>query len=84
METEPIEHGGREGQHSNERRAVSGELRYDGRALPVSGRAFRLMLWLARHQQRVNSVAPESGQLWLTWKGENGDAIAGDIRTSIK
>ena len=60
-----------------------GELRYRGRRIVLRGRALRLILWLAVRQNRLNETAPESGQLWLTWKGEGLRSIDGDIRTRL-
>ncbi len=60
-----------------------GELRVGGQRVTLRGRALRLILWLAWHQGRVNAVAPESGQLWMSWKGEGESSITGDIRTGL-
>jgi hypothetical protein len=60
-----------------------GELRYGGSRMRLRGRALRLILWLAGHQTRINETAPESGQIWLTWKGEGPHSIDGDIRTRL-
>ena len=60
-----------------------GELRYGGVRMRLRGRALRLILWLAGHQTRINETAPESGQIWLTWKGEGPQSIDGDIRTRL-
>ena len=60
-----------------------GELRFGGIRLRLRGRALRLILWLAGHQTRINETAPESGQLWLTWKGDGPQSIDGDIRTRL-
>lgn len=67
------EHGG----------SQEGELRYGGVRMRLRGRALRLILWLAAHQTRINETAPESGQIWLTWKGEGPQSIDGDIRTRL-
>lgn len=61
----------------------NGELHYGGARLSVEGRALRLMLWLANHQGRINAVASESGQLWLTWKGDGNQSISGDVKMKI-
>lgn len=68
--------GGRQGHHE-------GELRYGSLRLRLRGRALRLILWLAGHQARINETAPESGQMWLTWKGDGPNSIDGDIRTRL-
>jgi hypothetical protein len=60
-----------------------GELCYRGRRIVLRGRALRLIVWLAARQNRLNETAPESGQLWLTWKGEGLRSIDGDIRTRL-
>lgn len=60
-----------------------GELRYGGMRMRLRGRALRLILWLAGHQTRINDTAPESGQIWLTWKGDGPRSIDGDIRTRL-
>ena len=60
-----------------------GELRYGSLRMHLRGRALRLILWLAGHQTRINETAPESGQIWLTWKGEGPQSIDGDIRTRL-
>lgn len=65
------------------RDTVEGELRYGGHRMRLRGRALRLILWLAGHQTRINETAPESGQIWLTWKGEGPHSIDGDIRTRL-
>ena len=60
-----------------------GELRCGSLRVPLRGRTLRLILWLAGHQARINETAPESGQIWLTWKGEGPRSIDGDIRTRL-
>jgi hypothetical protein len=60
-----------------------GELRWGATRVALRGRALRLILWLAGHQTRINSTAPDCGQLWLTWKGEGPQSIAGDIKTRL-
>ena len=60
-----------------------GELRYGSHRVRLRGRALRLILWLAGHQTRINETAPESGQIWLTWKGKGPHSIDGDIRTRL-
>ncbi|HUY77464.1 MAG TPA: hypothetical protein VMV29_11880 [Ktedonobacterales bacterium] len=62
---------------------MEGELRCGQARLRVAGRALRLIAWLATHQERINQCAAESGQLWLTWKGEGPQSISGDIRTRL-
>ena len=61
----------------------TGELRYRGLRVHLSGRALRLILWIAARQTRLNETAPESGQLWLSWKGDGQRSIDGDIRTRL-
>lgn len=63
--------------------ATTGELRCGGVRLALSGRTLRLVLWLAAHQTRVNETAGESGQLWLTWKGEGLQSVDGEIKTRL-
>ena len=63
--------------------ATQGELRYGQARLPVAGRALHLIAWLAAHQERINQCGAESGQLWLTWKGDGPHSISGDIRTRL-
>lgn len=63
--------------------ATAGELRYGGARAPITGRALRLIAWLAARQERINQSAEESGQLWLTWKGDGPQSISGDIRTRL-
>lgn len=63
--------------------APEAELRIGMQTLPVSGRTLRLILWLVRHQARINETAPDTGQIWLTWKGDGRNSIAGDIRTRL-
>ena len=62
---------------------AEGELRCGQARLRVGGRALRLIAWLATHQERINQCAAESGQLWLTWKGDGPQSISGDIRTRL-
>jgi len=62
---------------------MAGELRYGGARAPITGRALQLIAWLATHQERINQSADESGQLWLTWKGDGPHSISGDIRTRL-
>ena len=61
----------------------TGELRYAGARFPLSGRVLRLALWLAAHQARINEAAPESGQIWMSWKGQGPHSITGDIKTPL-
>ena len=63
--------------------SVEGELRCGGQRIRLWGRALRLIIWLAGHQTRINETAPESGQIWLTWKGDGPRSIDGDIRTRL-
>ncbi len=60
-----------------------GELRCGGMRFALRGRTLRLIIWMAAHQERINETAPDSGQLWLTWKGNGPHAIDGDIRTPL-
>jgi len=60
-----------------------GELRCGGARVRVVGRTLRLIAWLAAHQESLNQRAEESGQLWLTWKGDGPHSISGDIRTRL-
>lgn len=61
----------------------TGELRYQGLRLFLCGRTLRLLLWIAARQHRLNVIAPDCGQIWVTWKGEGEDSISGDIRTPL-
>jgi len=63
--------------------AMEGELRYGGLRWPIAGRTLRLMLWLATRQQRINEVASECGQLWITWKGSGPQSIDGEVKTRL-
>ena len=63
--------------------ASIGVLRYAGRSWILTGRALRLVLWLAGCQQCINTVAPERGQLWLTWKGGGPNSIDGEVKTRL-
>ncbi len=62
---------------------AEGELRCGGARVRVVGRALRLIAWLASRQERINQCAEESGQLWLTWKGDGAQSVTGDIRTRL-
>ena len=64
-------------------KVIEGELRCGGQRVRLRGRALRLIIWLAGHQTRINETAPESGQIWLTWKGDGPHSIDGDIRTRL-
>ena len=64
-------------------KVIEGELRCGGQRVRLRGRALRLIIWLAGHQTRINETAPESGQIWLTWKGDGPHSIEGDIRTRL-
>jgi hypothetical protein len=55
-------------------------LRHGNHRIALSGRALHLILWLAAHHTTIDSVATESGQLWLTWKGSS---VMGEIRTHL-
>lgn len=70
-------------EQGNSRDSPEGELRYGSQRVRLRGRALRLILWLAGHQTHINETAPESGQIWLTWKGEGPRSIDGDIRTRL-
>ena len=59
------------------------ELRYDGASVHLSGRALQLILWLATRQTRINTLAPERGQAWITWKGDGLSSIDGEILTRL-
>ncbi len=60
-----------------------GELSSGGRSWTLSGRALRLILWLAGRQQCINAVASERGQLWITWKGGGPNSIDGEVKTRL-
>lgn len=51
--------------------------------IAMSGRVLHLVLWLARHQERINALAPEAGQVWMTWKGHGARSISGDLKTPL-
>jgi hypothetical protein len=57
---------------------------YAGKQLRVRGRALRLIMWVAWHQQRINDFAPESGQLWLSWKGNGPGSIDGNLKVPLE
>lgn len=57
---------------------ICGETRF-----ALSGRVLLLVLWLARHQERINALAPDAGQVWMTWKGQGGQSISGDLKTPL-
>jgi len=63
--------------------AAEGELWCGGVRWPLRGRALRLILWLATRQGRINEVASESGQLWITWKGNGPRSIDGEVKTRL-
>lgn len=63
--------------------SAEGELRCGQARARVTGRTLQLIVWLATHQERINQSATESGQLWLTWKGDGPQSISGDIRTRL-
>lgn len=60
-----------------------GDLRFGDVHVVLQGRALRLILWIAGHQTRLNQTADESGQLWLTWKGDGPHSIDGNIQTRL-
>ncbi len=62
---------------------IAGELCYGGERRRISGRTLRLMLWLAAQQQRINEVASDRGQLWITWKGDGPQSIDGEVKTRL-
>lgn len=62
---------------------AEGELRCGEQRWTISGRTLRLMLWLAARQQRINEVASERGQLWITWKGNGPHSIDGEVKTRL-
>lgn len=72
-----------QGQRGDNSDGYEGELRCGGQRVRLRGRALRLIIWLAGHQARINETAPESGQIWLTWKGSGPSSIDGDIRTRL-
>jgi hypothetical protein len=74
---------GESGESGDSGASHEGELRFGGHRVRLRGRALRLILWLAGHQSRINETAPESGQIWLTWKGDGPHSIDGDIRTRL-
>jgi hypothetical protein len=63
--------------------ATEGMLCYGGARWPLSGRALRLMLWLAARQQGINAIASERGQLWITWKGNGPHSIDGEVKARL-
>lgn len=62
---------------------VNGELRCGEQRWTVTGRTLRLILWLATRQQRINTVASTSGQLWITWKGSGPQSIDGEVKLRL-
>ena len=64
-------------------RSVDATLFYAGQRLVLRGRALRLILWVALHQQRINDFAPETGQLWLSWKGSGPGSLDGDLKVPL-
>jgi hypothetical protein len=56
---------------------------YAGQRFWLRGRALRLILWVATHQQQINEVAGERGQLWLTWKGSGPNSIEGNLKVPL-
>ncbi len=71
------------GSAHTERVPDQGVLLYAGTRRALYGRTLRLVLWLAEHQSRLNSLASGAGQLWLTWKGDSPSSIQGDFRTPL-
>lgn len=63
--------------------AETGELSSGGQRWTLTGRALRLILWLAGRQQCINAVASERGQLWITWKGGGPNSIDGEVKTRL-
>lgn len=74
---------GREDRRRGDDAAVEGEVRCGAARVVLHGRALALILWLVARQARINDLAADHGQLWLTWKGEGAQAISGDIRTGL-
>jgi hypothetical protein len=62
---------------------LKGMLSCGATRVEVTGRALRLMLWMAARQERINAVAAASGQLWLTWKGEGLQSVEGEVKTRL-
>ncbi len=58
-------------------------LHYGAIRLHLGGRTLRLVLWLAHHQDRVNVLGRNDGQLHLTWKGHRLEDIEGDIHFTL-
>jgi hypothetical protein len=82
-DTDPDEGDGESGAMAGAATLAEGELRCGGLRWPIAGRTLRLMLWLATRQQRINAVASESGQLWITWKGSGPHSIDGEVKTRL-
>lgn len=57
---------------------VCGEARFT-----LTGRVLLLVLWLARRQERINGLASDAGQVWMSWKGVGGQSITGDLKTPL-
>jgi hypothetical protein len=80
---------GQEGAAEDQSRRASGHgqsdamLIYAGQRLRVHGRALRLILWVAFHQQQINEVAADRGQLWLSWKGSGANSIEGNLKVPL-
>lgn len=72
-----------EGKDADATGPAVGHLSVGGVSIAVGGRALRLMIWLADHQQCINSVAANRGQLWLTWKGDGPQSIDGEVKTRL-
>lgn len=60
-----------------------GTLVYHNRRMAVRGRALTLILWVVSRQKRINDTAPTAGQVWLSWKGDGPQSIAGDLKTPL-
>jgi hypothetical protein len=70
-------------QHDAAEQPDVGELRCGTLRWRIYGRTLRLMLWLAARQQQINTVAAQSGQLWITWKGDGPRSIDGEVKTRL-
>jgi hypothetical protein len=71
------------GDTEEEEQTLKGMLSCGATRVEVTGRALRLMLWMAARQERINAVAAASGQLWLTWKGEGLQSVEGEVKTRL-
>jgi hypothetical protein len=79
----PSSAAGGQGRDTMEPPFAPGELCCGGVRWPLSGRVLHLMVWLAARQQRINEMAAESGQLWITWKGNGPRSIDGAMKTRL-